>query len=135
MASRRLQDLHPEIRSLAAQFLLECDRELPEEVSVFATCTYRSPKEQAELYAIGRTKPGKKVTWTLDSKHNHMEAGAPASLAIDVAIIRNGKLVWGTRGADGKLWKQIGAIGEKNGLTWGGRWKKTPDFVHFEIDL
>lgn len=29
----------------------------------------RTPERQAELYAQGRTKPGKKVTWTLKSNH------------------------------------------------------------------
>lgn len=29
----------------------------------------RSLERQKELYAIGRTKPGRKVTWTLNSKH------------------------------------------------------------------
>lgn len=135
MASRRLQDLHPALRPLAAQFLMECDNQLPENTRVFTTCTYRSPEEQEELYAIGRTKPGRKVTWTLNSKHNHREDGQPAALAIDVAILRNGKLVWKTSGEEGKLWRKIGAIGESFGLTWGGRWKNTPDFSHFEIEV
>ncbi len=29
----------------------------------------RTLEKQKELYAIGRTKPGRKVTWTLNSKH------------------------------------------------------------------
>lgn len=29
----------------------------------------RTPARQRELYAQGRTKPGKKVTWTLNSNH------------------------------------------------------------------
>jgi peptidoglycan LD-endopeptidase CwlK len=29
----------------------------------------RTPARQKELYAQGRTKPGKKVTWTLNSNH------------------------------------------------------------------
>lgn len=29
----------------------------------------RSPARQRELYAQGRTKPGRKVTWTLNSNH------------------------------------------------------------------
>ena len=29
----------------------------------------RTPERQAQLYAQGRTKPGKKVTWTLNSNH------------------------------------------------------------------
>ena len=29
----------------------------------------RTIEEQAELYALGRTRPGKVVTWTLNSRH------------------------------------------------------------------
>lgn len=29
----------------------------------------RTQEDQAELFAIGRTKPGDKVTWTLNSRH------------------------------------------------------------------
>jgi peptidoglycan LD-endopeptidase CwlK len=29
----------------------------------------RTPERQRELYAQGRTKPGRKVTWTLNSNH------------------------------------------------------------------
>jgi len=29
----------------------------------------RTPRRQRELYAQGRTKPGPKVTWTLNSRH------------------------------------------------------------------
>jgi peptidoglycan LD-endopeptidase CwlK len=34
----------------------------------------RTLAEQAELYARGRTKPGRKVTWTMKSKHMVNEA-------------------------------------------------------------
>lgn len=81
---------------------------------------YRSPKEQLELYAQGRTKPGKIVTKLKDSKHCHGKA-------VDVAILKNGKISW-----DPKDYARIGQIGVELGLIWGGNWKMR-DYGHFEI--
>jgi peptidoglycan L-alanyl-D-glutamate endopeptidase CwlK len=30
-------------------------------------------------------------------------------------------------------WKKIGVLGEKLGLSWGGRWKSFRDNLHFEL--
>ena len=37
--------------------------------------TFRTPERQQKLYAKGRTEPGSKVTWTLNSDHMIGEAG------------------------------------------------------------
>lgn len=42
----------------------------------------RTPERQRELYAQGRTKPGKKVTWTLTS--NHSPAADGFGYAVDL---------------------------------------------------
>lgn len=39
------------------------------EVDFFVNEGVRTPERQKELYAQGRTKPGKVVTWTLKSNH------------------------------------------------------------------
>lgn len=39
------------------------------EVDFRVICGVRTAAEQRELYAQGRTKPGKIVTWTLNSRH------------------------------------------------------------------
>lgn len=36
--------------------------------------TYRTQDRQDELYALGRTKPGVQITWTLDSYHTQRRA-------------------------------------------------------------
>lgn len=133
MPSRNLADLCESIRPKTEKFLDECHRL---GIDVIVTCTYRANWEQAELYAIGRTKPGKIVTWANvgQSKHNYNLNGKPAAQAFDVAILRYGKCVWGTAGEDLKLWKIIGVIGEDCGLKWAGRWSKSKrEFPHFEI--
>lgn len=87
MPSRKLEDLCEAIRPKAEKFLADCHAV---GIDVFVTCTYRANWEQVELFAIGRTKPGKIVTWANvgESKHNLWRDGKPASQAFDVAILR-----------------------------------------------
>jgi hypothetical protein len=84
----------------------------------------RTMKEQAALYAQGRTTPGPIVTNAPpgSSWHNF-------GLAFDVALIQDGKLSWPN---DENLWLRIGLIGEAHGLEWGGRWKTIVDRPHFQ---
>jgi len=92
----------------------------------------RTKEEQSELYAQGRTKPGKIVTWTLNSNHI-------SGLAVDLAPMIDGKLNWDE---DGKLgaWPVIAtamknaAIDMGEELVWGGDWKGSKrDRPHFEL--
>lgn len=130
-SSRSLDDLHPEVRPLVDAFLAACAKA---KIDILVTCTWRSPQEQARLYAQGRTKPGKIVTRAQpgQSMHNAMRGGKPASLAVDVVPMRAGKPVWGTTGADLELWQKVGKLGEKAGLEWAGRWTRFREFPHFQ---
>jgi peptidoglycan LD-endopeptidase CwlK len=118
MASRKVEDLTPEMQFKYALFHDEMDKA---GLNYILTCTYRSQAEQDALYAQGRTKTGKKVTWTRHSKHNDRKA-------FDIAMLINGKISWNT--AD---YLKAGEIGQKVGLEWGGSWIKTKDFPHFEL--
>jgi peptidoglycan LD-endopeptidase CwlK len=86
MPSRKLEDLHPLVVERARQFveLAQADG-----IEILVTSTLRTFEEQAELFAIGRTKPGKKVTNAKagESWHNF-------GLAFDVVPLVNGKAVW-----------------------------------------
>lgn len=64
-------ELTPQMQDKVNAFLLECYKQ---EVEVYPFETYRSQERQDELYAQGRTKPGNKVTWTLNSRHKQREA-------------------------------------------------------------
>lgn len=145
MASRKLEDLHPDLKPLAEWFLEECAKH---EFGVLVTCTYRSNAEQDALYAQGRTKPGRKVTNARggQSKHNFTIGSKPASKALDIVVLRHGRPIWGTGGNgidndptdddkdDLELWQRVGGIGEAVGLEWGGLWKGTlRDFPHFQL--
>lgn len=149
MPSRAITDLHPKLQPLCVSFLAACKRQ---NIDVLITCTYRSMQEQDELYAQGRTKPGRIVTKAKpgQSRHNNVnsQTGQPSALAFDVVPLRNGKPVWGTAGNgldddptddhkdDLELWQRVGKIGMELGLIWYGR----PDapfreFPHFELKL
>lgn len=131
MSSRKLTDLHPQMQPMVTRFLANARAA---GIDLLVTCTYRSNEEQAALYAIGRTKPGRIVTRAKPgrSTHNNTLNGKPAALAVDVVPLRGGKPVWGTAGADGALWRQVGELGEKVGLEWAGRWTTFREFPHFQ---
>lgn len=146
MASRSISDLSVDLQPIARNFLLTC---AAAGIDIIITCTWRSPREQDELYAIGRTKPGRIVTKARagESKHNALDQSQhPAAKAFDVVPLRHGKPVWGTAGNgidndtsddekdDLELWQRVGAIGESLGLLWAGRWKgDLREFAHFQI--
>ncbi|MFY0689140.1 MAG: M15 family metallopeptidase [Cyclobacteriaceae bacterium] len=85
------------------------------------TSAYRSCEEQDQLFAQGRTAPGRKVTNARcgQSAHNHR-------IAVDVVEFQEGEPIW-----ENPRWETIGAIGESAGLKWGGRWKNFKDRPHF----
>jgi len=96
-------------------------------IDLLVTSTYRDFASQTALYAQGRTTPGRVVTNAKagQSMHNFR-------IAFDVVPLRFGKPVWGTSGKDGKLWAQLGAIGESVGLEWAGRWIRFKEYAHFQ---
>lgn len=146
MPSRKIEDLHPDLQPIAREFLRRCN---VAGLDVLITCTYRSNEEQNQLYAQGRTKPGRIVTRAKagQSAHNNTIQGRPASRAFDVVPLRNGKLIWGTSGNgldndpaddltdDLELWQRIGQIGMELGLNWYGRpGAKFREMPHFELN-
>lgn len=126
--SRNLQDLHPAVNRMANSFLMSA---AAAGIDLLVTCTWRSAEEQAKLYAQGRTAPGPIVTKAKpgQSMHNHCVQGHPASLALDVVPLRNGKPVWKTTDP---LWAQVGQLGKAAGLEWAGDWKTFREYPHFQ---
>jgi peptidoglycan LD-endopeptidase CwlK len=114
--SRSIDDLTPRTADKCRKFVSDC---LDAGIGVIITSTYRSQDEQDVLYAQGRTKPGARVTNAKASYHTFR-------CAFDFVPVVNGKAVWN----DAELWERCGAIAEKVGLEWGGRWKKFPDKPH-----
>ena len=92
-------------------------------LSLVGTSGYRSPAEQATLYAQGRTRPGKVVTnaRACQSPHNW-------GCAVDFAFRRGASITW-----DGD-WHAFGAVvrGVPD-LRWGGDFSGFLDRPHVEL--
>lgn len=120
-AEKKLVGVHPLVATKARQLI---ERAYREGINVIITQGLRTIEEQNELYAQGRTKPGKIVTNARGgySYHNF-------GLAFDFAIMKDdGSVSWNV---DDK-WKRVAQIGKSLGLEWGGDWKSFPDYPHFQ---
>ena len=114
--------LHP-IMAFAIEMAI---KETKQDFTILSTGGVRTNKQQASMYAQGRTKEGNKVTWTLNSFHQY-------GLAADLVAYKNGRASW-----DIKLYKEITramkkVIAEyKLPIDWGyDLWGK--DFPHYQI--
>jgi peptidoglycan L-alanyl-D-glutamate endopeptidase CwlK len=132
ITQQRIQKLHPSVRDEVTNIIKECDLALTGRAKIRITQGLRSFKEQDELYAIGRTKSGKKVTNAKagQSIHNY-------GLAVDICLIIDGKTAsWDTAKDwdNDKVsdWYECVNIFAKYGWDWGGNWKTFKDFPHFE---
>jgi len=139
LSSRKIDDLATPAKIRTFKFLAEAKAV---GIDLLVTCTLRDFEAQDALYAHGRTReqldraclfdvkpaPGPIVTNAQGGDSYHQYA-----CALDVVPVRNGKLVWNTAGADGKLWTRLGAIGEACGLEWAGRWRgRLREMAHFQ---
>jgi peptidoglycan LD-endopeptidase CwlK len=99
----------------------------------------RTPARQKELYAQGRTRPGRKVTWTLNSNH-FINKATGFGHAVDI-------VPWPIDWSDTKKFDEMSkamfaaAKEQGTGLRWGADWDgdKKPrekgeyDSPHFEL--
>lgn len=83
----------------------------------------RTYAEQDELYALGRTKPGNKVTNARGGHSNHN-----FGIAFDIGVFEGNKYL-----ANSAKYKAVGVLGMDMGLEWGGNWKTIVDQPHFQL--
>lgn len=130
---QRIQLLHPSVRAEASNIYRDISAALTGRAMCRFTHTLRTFAEQNELFAQGRTKPGKIVTNARAGRsfHNY-------GLAVDIALIINGtQASWdtisdfdGDRVAD---WMECVNVFKRYGWEWGGDWKGTlVDAPHFQ---
>ena len=143
MASRKISDLTPDVQRKYRLFEAKM-RAL--KIDYIVTCTLRTVEEQVALYAMGRTAPGRVVTWTLFSRHiprddDRGTINAGKSHAFDIVITHDSGPVWDVKcdvnQDDIPYYMQTGQVGESVGLKWGGKFRSSqgkpmPDYVHFE---
>lgn len=132
ITQQRIQKLHPMVREEVDKIIQECDKALTGMAKVRITQGLRTFEEQNQLYAIGRTKPGKKVTNAKggQSIHNY-------GLAVDICLMIDGKTAsWDTAKDwdDDQIadWYECVKIFAKHGWEWGGNCKTFKDLPHFE---
>ncbi|VAX15365.1 hypothetical protein MNBD_NITROSPINAE04-1965 [hydrothermal vent metagenome] len=121
MASRLVSDLVPAVARAAMAHIDLCRYD---GIEIIDYCTYRSEKEQARLYEIGRTEPGRIVTYARPGKSFHQYR-----VARDIVPLVNGKAIWD----DDVLWERVGRLGEAVGFEWSGRWERFRERPHFQI--
>ena len=153
--SRLIADLDPAIKSKAQAFVLELQakgikytiletlRTVETQRAYYAQgrasiSEINKLRSDAGLWPIGEAESKRIITYTMDSKHLKGQA-------LDVApLLESGRILWtADTPEDAARWRQIGEIGEKHGLSWGGRWHTTKrplnahglgwDLPHFEI--
>jgi peptidoglycan L-alanyl-D-glutamate endopeptidase CwlK len=114
--------LQPEAQIQARKFM-NALKEAPLNAKIISgTRTYQ---EQNDLYAMGRTKPGKIVTKARGGFSNHN-----FGIAWDIGIFDGTKYL-----DDSPLYSQPGNIGKTLGLEWGGDWNSIVDLPHFQLKL
>lgn len=122
LKSRDISRLRSDVAANCRVFIQRCKAAgLP----VLVVETVRDLEYQANLYAQGRTKPGKIVT-NQKTPSFHWDKVA---LAFDIC-----KNVKGHEYDDADFFRRCGVIGKKMGFTWGGDWKSLPDKPHFQWD-
>lgn len=135
----RIEECHPSIREKVIAAIDKTEEAIGPYGCVRVVEWLRSIAYQNDLFAQGRTKPGKIVTWAKGGKswHNY-------GLAVDCAIMydkdHNGTfefLSWdeiADYNHDGVAdWAEMVAAFKEQGFEWGGDWKVKVDAPHFEM--
>lgn len=89
--SKKWTDCHP---GSAMRFQAVCAAMKCLGYPMFVVRTYDTPEKQLKIYAQGRTKPGRKVTWTKRGWHNLQKNGEPESRAVDLAFRKQKRFPW-----------------------------------------
>ena len=122
MSDRNLQDLIPVVREKAERALETCRTK---GLDVLVTCTLRTGAEQNQLYAQGRTEPGRIVTNARAGQSMHQYG-----CALDLYPMIGGKPDFtGTR----PEWHQIAEIFKSEGFEWGYDWTHFKEMPHFQF--
>ncbi len=126
-SEKNIATLLPRVRPFARALI---EKVANQGIIIKVTSGTRSFAEQDELFAQGRTKPGKIVTKARGGFSNHN-----FGIAFDVTIFKGStnpeKAT--TPVFESPVYKAIGALGTELGLEWGGNWKTIVDEPHFQL--
>jgi len=131
----KIGTLNEDIQTQAKELVLRAAFEL--NLDVIVTQGLRTNKQQNNLYAQGRTQEqlnrvGLNDIVALPNANRVTNARAGQSLhnygvAFDIVPLQNGSADWHSN-----RWEDIGALGVKIGLSWGGNWTSFQDRPHFD---
>jgi hypothetical protein len=118
----RVETLHPAVKDDFIKFIEDAEAGL--DITLRVTQAMRTFKEQADLYAKGRTTQGPKVTNAKpgSSYHNY-------GLAIDLVVMNGNKPDWQYNMGN------LLPYAKKYGINWGGNFLRFKDYPHFEKPL
>lgn len=122
MSNRNISDLDPRFQQMVKDLLAQGQAATTGGWRLFITDGLRTMQEQTDLYAQGRTKPGKIVTNAKagESAHNW-------GLGVDLAFQKAGALSY-----DAGLYRPVYDIARKLGFFLGADWTSFKDYPHFE---
>lgn len=128
----RLEGVHPSLISLIDYALIDS----PYDFGIPLYGGLRTVEDQQELYAKGRTKEGKIVTYTdgIKRKSNHQAKSDGYGHAFDIYAYVNGSASW-----DKKYLTAIAQHIKKCAkeleieIEWGGDWIRFKDMPHFQL--
>ncbi|HZY78943.1 MAG TPA: M15 family metallopeptidase [Cyclobacteriaceae bacterium] len=110
-----LSALHPYFRDKVLQLIANCKAK---GIELAVVETYRTVAKQNEYKQLGKI-----YTRSSGGRSRHQYG-----LAVDVVPVIDSVPSWHNE----PVWKKVGAVGEKLGLRWGGRWRHPYDPGHFE---
>lgn len=133
----------PRFSSKSKERLASCDLRLQqimniviEHYDITVIEGHRSVERQQELYAQGRTKPGRIVTY-LDGVWRKGNHNYQPSRAIDIApwIPSAGGIDWNDIAEFQRMAVIVKVAAQALGvpITWGGDWNGLKDYPHFEL--
>jgi len=124
-----LAGLHPEFRAKLETFLAAAQPILAKHGATAEVISgLRSWRQQAEIYAQGRTKPGPIRTKARPgySWHNF-------GLAADLGLFSGGRYLDEASPARAeKIYRELGTLAVSLGLEWAGSWKSFRESPHFQ---
>jgi peptidoglycan LD-endopeptidase CwlK len=127
----RVKRLHPKVVNEVFETIGQIEASWPLTVAIRIVQGLRTIKEQNDLYAQGRTKPGKKVTNAKggSSFHNY-------GLALDFALLfdKDGNGSYETLSWDERHphWQEVVKAFEAKGWFWGGKFSTIHDAPHLQ---
>jgi|GEM_PF-406859 len=126
-SEKNIATLHARVRPFARALI---EKAAGHGIIIKVTSAMRTFAEQDELFAQGRTKPGKIVTKVKGGFSNHN-----FGIAFDVTIFTGSTDPEKAKTPDfeSPLYKVIGALGVELGLEWGGNWKSFVDQPHYQL--